>query len=140
MNNPQETEKIISFARKRNLKIVSAGFYHKWCDKCVDGDPIKILGYFKYAEYVITDTFHGSVMSLITNSDFAAKIRGNKNKLYDLLDRFNLSDRIIENFDTLNCVFENKIKYDDINKYILNFRNKSMLYLKDCLSDAKKIQ
>ena len=36
--------------------------------------------------------------------------------------------------------FENKIKYDDINKYILDFRNKSMFYLQDCLSNAKKIQ
>ncbi len=138
MNLPEETEKIIFFARKNNLKIVSAGFYHKWCDKCVDGDPIEILGYFKYAEYVITDTFHGSVMSLITNSDFTAKIRGNKNKLYDLLDRFNLSDRIIDDFDSLNSVFKGKTDYENINKYISDFREKSMLYVKDCLIDAEK--
>lgn len=138
MNNPEETKKIISFARKRNLKIVSAGFYHKWCDKCVDGDPIKILGYFKYAEYVITDTFHGSVMSLITNADFAAKIRGNKNKLYDLLDRFNLSDRIIENFCALNTIFDKSIDYKKVNKCISDCREKSMKFITACLEDCNE--
>ncbi len=138
MNNREETKKILSFARKRNLKIVSAGFYHKWCDKCVDGDPIKILGYFKYAEYVITDTFHGSVMSLITNSDFAAKIRGNKNKLYDLLDRFNLSDRIIENFSALNTIFDKSIDYKNVNKCISDYREKSMKFITACLEDCNE--
>lgn len=133
MNEPEETEKIVAFARKNNLKIVSVGFYHKWCDQCVDGSPIDILGYFKYAKYVITDTFHGSVLSLITGADFVAKIRGNKNKLYDLLTRFDLSGRIIEKFDDVEKVLENPIDYKVANVAISAFREKSMAYLKDCL-------
>ena len=133
MNEPEETKKIITFARQNNLRIISAGFYHKWCDKCVDGSPIDILGYFKYAKYVITDTFHGSVMSLITNANFIAKIRGNKNKLYDLLTRFNLSERIVENFNMLDKVLNTKIDYEQVNKIILSVRKTSVEYLNDCL-------
>lgn len=134
MNEPEETKKIIAFAKKNNLKIISVGFYHKWCDKCVDGSPIDILGYFKYAKYVVTDTFHGSVMSLITNANFATKIRGNKNKLYDLLTRFNLSERIIENFDIVEAILSDDIDYEEVNKLISSFRGKSMEYLKECLN------
>ena len=134
MNDTEETEKIRKFARKNNLKIISVGFYHKWCDRCVDGSPIDILGYFKYAKCVITVTFHGSVMSLITNANFFAKIRGNKNKLYDLLSRFNLSKRIIENFDMVDTVLNDDIDYNEVNKLISSFRGKSMEYLKECLN------
>ena len=140
MNNTKEFEKIISFARKNKLKIVSAGFYHKWCDKCVDGDPIKLLGYFKYAKYVITDTFHGSVMSLITKSDFVAKIRNNKNKLYDLLDKFELTERIVDDFNNLNYFFEKHIDYKVVNNYILNFRKMSMNYIISCLESTYEQQ
>ena len=133
MNEPEETKKIIAFARKNNLKVISVGFYHKWCDKCVDGSPIDILGYFKHAKYVITDTFHGSVMSLITNVNFTAKIRGNKNKLYDLLKRFNLSERIIENFDMIDRTLNTEIDYEQVNDVMLSFRKTSIEYLKDCL-------
>lgn len=133
MNAPEETEKIITFARKNNLKVISVGFYHKWCDKCVDGSPIDMLGYFKYAKYVVTDTFHGSVMSLITNANFTAKIRGNKNKLYDLLTRFNLSERIVEKFDMIEKILNTEIDYERVNNIILSIRKTSIEYLKDCL-------
>lgn len=138
MNNPEEVEKIKRFAKSKNLKIVSAGFYHKWCDKCVDGSPIDILGYFKYAEYVVTDTFHGSVMSLVTNSEFVAKIRGNKNKLYDLLDRFGLSERIIEDFDKLNACFDKNIDYKKVNTTIGDYREKSLEFIKGCLDNENE--
>ena len=138
MNAPEETEKIKAFAHQNNLKIVSVGFYHKWSDKCVDGSPIDILGYFKYAKYVITDTFHGSVMSLITNTNFVTKIRRNKNKLYDLLDRFCVSKRIIENFADLECVFNESIDYKLTNKCIESYRTTSENYLRSCLNDAIK--
>jgi hypothetical protein len=138
MNNPEETKKIIDFAHKRNLKVISVGFHHKWCDKCVDGSPIDILGYFKYAKYVVTDTFHGSVMSLITNANFAAKIRGNKNKLHDLLVRFNLSERIVENFNTIESILDTEIDYKPVNDVVSKMRKSSMEYLKGCLSVEKE--
>ena len=136
MNELEEIKKIIAFARKNDLKIISVGFYHKWCDKCVDGSPIDILGYFKYAKYVITDTFHGAVMSLITNSNFVAKIRGNKNKLYDFLDRFSVPKRIIEDFSELDKRLHEEIDYAVINKTIDSYKTISMNYLESCLNDV----
>lgn len=133
MNNKDEIAAIRKYAKENNLKIISVGFYHKWCDKCVDGTPIEILNYFKYSNCVVTDTFHGSVMSMITNADFVTKIRGNKNKLYDLLTRFELSDRIIDTFDDIDDILSQKIDYKKVNTLIEESRTKSMEYVNSCL-------
>ena len=137
MNDEAEIKKIKNFARKNKLKVVSAGYYHKWCDKCVDASPVDLLGYFKYAKYVVTDTFHGSVMSLITNANFAAKIRGNKNKLYDLLERFDLSGQVVEDFGILEKIFADEIDYKKVNDLMDNFRKSSLEYLNSCLNMEK---
>ena len=94
------------------------------------------MGYFKYAKYVITDTFHGSVISLITNANFVAKIRTNRNKLYDLLDNFDLADRIIDNFDEIEHKLPNIIDYNKTNELIELTRKSSYKYIKACLEDA----
>lgn len=136
MNNSEDVKKIKAFARKNGLKTVSAGFYHKWCDKCVDGDPIELLGYFKYAKYVVTDTFHGSVMSMITNAEFSAKIRGgNRNKLYDLLSKFKLSDRLVEDFSGIEDGFERKTDYGTVNALLEKSREKSAEFIMSCLNE-----
>lgn len=136
MNNKTEVAKIKDYARKNNLIIVSAGFYHKWCDKNINCSPIELLSYFKYAQCIVTDTFHGSVMSLITNAEFVAKLRNNKNKLYDLLNRFETSDRIINNFEELQDKFSKKINYEQVNAQINQYRKKSLEYLNSCLEDC----
>lgn len=97
MNDEQETTAIIQFAREHNLKIVSPGFYHSWADLNVNVDPEQLLGWFRYAQYVVTDTFHGSIMSMINHRSFAVYCRDNANKLMDLLSSFSMSNRVVAN-------------------------------------------
>ena len=54
-----------------------------------------MLAYFKHAEEVITDTFHGSIFSIITQRKFATIIRksvgdsyGNEEKLGRFIKTF----------------------------------------------------
>lgn len=133
MNDDIEVKKIRHFASKNHLKIISAGFYHKWCDKCVDASPTELLSYFKNADYVITDTFHGAVMSLICNSQFVAKLRNNANKLYDLLSRYGVADRIVNDFDEITGVFSKNIDYSIVNNLIEAHRNESAKFIDDFL-------
>ncbi len=137
MNDPDEVKKIKDYAKKNDLMIVSVGYYHKWCDKCVDGSPIDILAYFKYATCVVTDTFHGSVMSLITNTQFVTKIRTNGNKLFDLLSRYELTDRMIEDFSEIDEKTQEKIDYGKTNSLLEESRKASLAYIKMCLGEIK---
>lgn len=133
MNDKHEVFEIKKFAKKNNYKLISVGFYHQWCDKCVNVDPIDLLKWIKGAECVITDTFHGTVMSLIMNTPFATKIRGNRNKLGFLLSEYNVEDREILDFEKLSTIFNKKIDFTNINKIIINKRQKGLNYIEDCL-------
>lgn len=123
---------IKKFAKERNLKIISLGFYTSWCDYNIICSPFELLAYFKNADYVITDTFHGSVISIKQNRKFVTLVRAhNKNKLTDLLHRFGLENRIIENFDDFQTVISKEIDYDRINTYLSAEQEKAKMYLRD---------
>lgn len=54
---------------------------------------------------MITDTFHGSVMSIITDVSIAVRTRdSNHFKLYNLLAEYGLEDRIVTSWDKLDTV------------------------------------
>ena len=56
----------------------------------------ELLGWIKHASMVVTDTFHGTVMSIICNTPVVVKLRGNQNKLEFLLSEYGLLNRAIE--------------------------------------------
>lgn len=43
-------------------------------DKFIDCSPFEVLAYFKNAQEVITDTFHGSIFSVITHRPFTTLV------------------------------------------------------------------
>lgn len=130
----KEISAIKSFARKHNKKLISIGFYFPWCDETVIPTPFEVLGYMKKADYIVTDTFHGSVMSLKFNRLFVALVRSsNKQKMNSLLSQFGLSDRIVEDITLLEKTMLNTIDYDFVNAKLSFEREKSIDYLKNNL-------
>ena len=107
LNDPKEYQAILDFAHKKGLIVVCPGFFHKWADKNINTDPVELLRYFKYAECVVTDTFHGAVMSIITGRNLAVKVRDNGNKLMNLLNEYGLSERVISDDWNIESVFAN---------------------------------
>lgn len=139
MNSPEEIDAIKKYAKNKGLKTLSPGFYHSWCDYNIDVDPINLLSYFKYAKEVITDTFHGSVMSLITGAKLAVKTReSNHLKLSNLLKEYGLENRIFTDWARLSDTMAPEIDYVSVNKEIQRRRNDSMNHLNNIVSLAKK--
>lgn len=137
MNGKTETDAIRKYAKRHNLKIVSAGFYHDWCDYNINADPVRLLHYFLHARCIITDTFHGSVMSLITNRQFAVITRDNGNKLCNLLKEYSLTDRITAGDLDFEKVFAQAIDYAEVNKEMEKRRAESMAYLDSMIKQVK---
>lgn len=135
MNNPREVKVITDFAQRNNLKIVAVANYFDWVDEVVTPHPFEVLGYFRRASYIVTDTFHGAVMSLKYNKQFAVIVREmNSNKLSFLLKQFGLSSRIaIETNDIVN-ILDEKIDYSQVNKIIDQETENTMNYLKSNLN------
>lgn len=136
LNDESEYNYIKKYAEKHNLKIVSVGYYHKWC-KSIDASPFELLGWIKNADLVITDTFHGSVMSIICNTPAVVKLRGNQNKLRFLLSEYGVLDRVISDFSEMEAVANKNVDFDVVNAAIKERREASMSFLDDALADCQ---
>lgn len=130
----EEIEAIKRFAKEKEKKLISICFYFPWCDKTVIPHPFEVLGYMKNADYIITDTFHGCVMSMKFNKQFVALVReSNKQKMSSLLNQFGLGGRMCEEFGDLKERMEKVIDYTPVNEQIAKEAEKSKQYLQSCL-------
>lgn len=87
------------------------------------------ISMFRDAQYVVTDSFHGTVFSIIFNKPFLSitnKFRGGS-RFYSLLEKFSLTDRVVDTFTTSPALKE--IDWEDVNKIICNLRNSAYSYL-----------
>ena len=134
ITNKAEIAAIRQFASVRGLQLVSIGHYFPWVDKVVVPTPFEVLACFRSADYVITDTFHGSVFSLKYNRPFATLVRDmNSNKLTSLLRQFGLEGRIARCAADIPSIMDSPIDYDTVNAIIELETNRSVEYLKDRL-------
>lgn len=133
----EEAKYIKTLAKKKNIKVYSIGGAQPYADKFIDCTPFEVLAYFKNAEYIVTDTFHGSIFSIINNKPFVTLVRkskgnsyGNEEKLTYLLENLNLKDRITYSYDKIEDILNEKINYKETNKIIESERKKTINYLK----------
>ena len=85
------------------------------------------LSYFKYADYVVTNSFHGLAFSLLFERNFnVAKYEGKSGRAQSLLNQINMLDRFVE--DPLNTHWD-AINYNDINSRMQLLRKSSIEYL-----------
>lgn len=128
---------IKSYAKKEKLKLIGAGVGKapRWCDEVfIEIDPFEWIGMFKNAEFIVTDTFHGMMFSLIykkkfyffqepyvkNRSDTILKITG-LDKLF-LSNDFSINDMIGFNWD-----------YAYIDKCLEKYKKRSICFLKEAL-------
>lgn len=130
MDRKDEVSQIVSFAKKNNLKVIAVGYPHRWCDESINASPEEFLEMFANAEFVITDTFHGVVFSLITNRQFGVIIRDNSFKVCDVLKEVGLDGVWKEELpDRLMNLTNNPINYRAVNHRISELRKQSSAYL-----------
>lgn len=129
-------DKIKDFAKKNRLRIISIFEYCPWADENLAVSSFEVLAYFKKAKYVITDTFHGAVMSIKFNKRFGVFVReSNYNKLHYLLSSFGLEGQIINSIELFPSVLFNDINWPAINKKIGLEKAKTTEYLSKNLNN-----
>ena len=116
----EDKRAIIDFCELNNKTLISVGNAQTWIENRVVAEPLELLAYIKSADFIITDTFHGSVFSIKYGKRFATLIRdNNRQKLEDLLYRLHKEDRIINSFSDLQSVFEKDIDYSET-RYVID--------------------
>ena len=137
MNDEETVAAIQEYAKRRDLLIISAGTYHKWCDQSVTCNPLVWIEYFRNAEEVITDTFHGAVLSIILQKKgLFLRQSINGNKLTSLIHEFGLDDYLTDQITNDRLLEFEKQVYDkdSIHQLVLKKRSVGALYLEEALS------
>lgn len=124
----EEIAQIKEYTRRYDdVTVISVGFPHSWCDKCVPCGPFEFMGYIKYAQEVITSTFHGTVFSIIFRKNFLSFARNNA-KTLDVLHKFGLDEQNVsgKSFGDMRSV----IRYDQgPETKIQEWKSASLAYL-----------
>ena len=108
---------------------------YDWCDRGVVCTPLDVLAWFRNADMVITETFHGSIFSIITERQFATFGRKSAMpKLTSMLSPYGLESRLVKDFKIEN-VFADEIDYECVNSKLSELRKCSENYIAEILSD-----
>ena len=136
------------FCKKHNLQLVTIPYAkqeYNLTDKKGPGDqydcvgPNEFVSMIKNADFVLTDSFHGAVFSLIHQVPFAVFERNKSghvsmnSRLYDLLDIFEENGRLIDvsRIGELDKLFE--IDREKIRKILAEWQEKSIFFLKNSI-------
>lgn len=117
--------KILSYSRRNN--------YVAWYGSFSSYNPTAFLGLFANAEFVITNSFHGTVFSIIYNKPFYTvphKTRGSR--MIDFLNLLDINNRIIRTDEDIKDISD-IIDYDKVESNLLEQKNKSLAFLKKAL-------
>ena len=140
-DNPEQREFVKRLAKEKGLKIVALlhldqfietdehyADYTPW-----DISPADFVNLVKYAEYVCTDSFHGTVFSIIYSRNFFTFKRFNKKaslstntRITSLLTRVGLMYRLVENVEERP---DNINDWRKIQECVSDFRNASGSWL-----------
>lgn len=147
-NNETHRKRIKRISHLLNLKIVfipHVHFTHRETDdffadqEIYDAGPQEFLGLIKNAELIITDSFHGCVISTIFQKNFWAlkrhsdtSINNMNSRLYTLFESIGIGERFLENANDSE-ITSNQIDYNDVNLKLEYLKKYSLNKLRNAL-------
>lgn len=141
INDKREIKEIVSFAKEQKLKLISIFCRYDWCDEAIIPEtPFDVLGWFKGAEYVVTDTFHGTIFSIITGRKFVTLVRKtgrvtNGEKISSLLRQLGLEERCVgKDKDVFGSILLDNIGWIRVNRVLAEDRKCCRKYLRGTIT------
>lgn len=107
--------------------------------------PREFVKSIRNASYVITDSYHGMIFSIIYNKQFFVLERFNKNnkesqnsRIYNLVNKYNLNDRLINDINDIENLQYHLINYNIVNDKLKIERKESISYLINAINNEYK--
>lgn len=133
-----------SLADETGLKIVIVGgnFIGKLKNRdprieyVVDISPSEWLGLVHHAEYVVTNSFHGTAFSIIYRKDFYLELSSLTNsRLSQIIEMLGLEDRIVRNGEQIR---PSVVEYATAEAKLQQICGESLKFLKNALGEEKQ--
>lgn len=132
-------KKIIHFLEKEDYLYCASQGAVNILPKVFPSIP-KWLGDIKSARFIITNSFHGTVFSILFEKQFAViplENVGANDRIETLLDQIGLSSRICSNLDDLSLVMNERINYETIKPKIEKIRTLGQSVILEILNQIK---
>ena len=111
--------------------------YPKGVENRGGASPSEWLGLFAKAEYVLTDSFHGTVFSVIYHRKFKVLTvfsKGENRRAQDLLTELGLEDRdLVKGLDNIDQLIE----WEYVEKKRQEMKESSIAYLAKMINDKR---
>jgi|SaaInlStandDraft_4_1057021.scaffolds.fasta_scaffold14155_2 hypothetical protein len=136
LDEAKEKKKIIEFVQK-NVGIESVHHLKGFNNSDLTYSVPQWLASFANADFVVTDSFHGMVFSIIFEKEFVVignRMRG-LDRFLSLLSLLGLEDRLIFNVKDLKGKELKSIDYSKINVVLDDEKKNSLEFLKEVLND-----
>ena len=119
-------------AEEKKVKIVELNDKEKenyFCEQVSNAGPMEFLTLIKNAKAIITNSFHGTIFSIIFGKEFYTITRLNRNsRMENILDIVGMRDRLIDRIEELENV--NEQDYEKALKNLKEEKKKSQEFLK----------
>lgn len=107
--------------------------------------PKEFLNLICHAEYVCTDSFHGTVFSILHHKKFftfnryeETKKASTNSRLKSLLELLEIESRLCTSDVEIETIIQEEIDYKEVEKKLNVLRENSMNYLKNAIQKALK--
>lgn len=140
----EKTRYLKIIAKKLNLKIVNPlpksyeGGGIELMKDCVFPSISAWLQMFLNADLILTDSFHGTVFSIIFEKNFLTfdNVSRGSSRLTSLLDMLGLRNRLIHDLTSTGIsVLDYDIDYQSVNIKLEQFREESLIFLRNAIEE-----
>lgn len=139
INDEGQIRLIKDFCKKNKMTLVAIGGFHNWINYHPALTPFEVLKAFQMAEFVITDTFHGTIFATKYSKKMAILThKSNENKLGDLLKRLKIEKHRLSDFSELEKIYGYDVDRKVIDELLISEREKTLQYLAKNLGIEKK--
>lgn len=114
--------RVISLAAMQEFKCPDKGIKYKY-----SVTPQEFLGFFKYASFIVTSSFHGTVFSVIFQKDFYSLRWEQSDRAANFLDSVGLGNRMLNK--TVENVYPSTVDYSGVKERLYQNRTVSRDYL-----------
>ena len=96
-----------------------------------------------HAEFLITNSYHGTIMAILSHVPFAVLIEkgkdtGMNDRFYTLLEKIGMSHRIVSSLADINTMRCNTIDWENIDAKIADYMEIGRTFLREILQDNTK--
>lgn len=128
-------QRIKTYAKAHGLSVISAFFWHYWCDQTISCSAFEFDYLVENAECIFTSTFHGAIFTMLNHKKCC--IYPTRNKVADVVCRFGAGEKLIETTisqEKFDAVMDSDFPIDDFEEKLQKARSHSLEQLKGVLT------